>query len=98
MRSSDAAAWNVPLVPSGQELRMVLGWFGSTPPANVSRLMTRVPVSHDEPGRLHPGALSVASYTACVKTARCSMRSLVVVLPPTTTAEADPSMYSAADA
>ena len=61
-RSFDSSEWNVPDVPSAQELLMVLGWFGSEPPARVSRPSSRDgPESHPEAVFAHFGAFSVVS-------------------------------------
>ena len=62
MRSLDSSEWKVPLVPSAQELLMVLGWLGSAPPERVS-LPSRSdgPESQAEPRVPHFRALSVES-------------------------------------
>src|SRR3954462_7112246 len=62
MRSSDSSEWNVPLVPSAQELLTGLGWLGSGP--RLARPLSSVPESQEIPTVPHLGALSVASKAA----------------------------------
>jgi hypothetical protein len=64
-RSFDSSEWYVPDVPSAHALLMVFGWFGSEPPASVSRPSTSDgPESHPDATLTHFGAFNVLSYTA----------------------------------
>ena len=58
MRSLDSSEWNVPELPSAQELPMVLGWLGSVPPDMVPRPNSKdAPESQEEPTAVHAGVL-----------------------------------------
>ena len=80
-RSLDSSEWNVPELPSMQELLMVFGWFTSVPLVIVPRPKSRVgPESQEEPTVAHFGALSVVSYTAvCAPPDELTVKAMVVV-------------------
>jgi len=60
MRSFDSSEWNVPAVPSEQELLIVFGWLGSAPPDMWSRPSNNDgPESHEVPTVVQAGALYV---------------------------------------
>ena len=64
-RSFDSSEWNVPELPSAQELLMVLGRFTSVPPLIVPRPRSRLgPESQEVPTVAHLGALRVGSNVA----------------------------------
>ena len=61
-RSFDSSLWNVPEVPSAQELLIVFGWFGSAPPERLARPSNSDgPESQDVPTVAHFGAFKVLS-------------------------------------
>src|SRR5438477_6989575 len=77
-RSFDSSEWNVPDVPSAQELLIVLGWFGSGPSA-ARPSTSDAPVSQETPTLPHFGALSVGSYTAVSAPAPVTVRLMLAV-------------------